>query len=348
MTHLSRPDEEAGSGAESRGATTGALLSSEQSATAARPLRCWSPAARTRLLRTVGAAWREWCEAWGVDADGQGGGEGESGNGARCEPAPDAGAHDPIADFATWQPADEGLWWALIPCPPAGAVRLPRTAGALSLVCRALFGEASASDPTVVSRGVRAESSSTMAAELARAAWEDWWSRLARTSAGAQLAPTSDASGQRSGVMGPWSGALVVTVPFCAHSLRLLLSGERVARMSGATSNLPERRTRPAGALTPVTRALAHRTARVHAELQRFELELGALATLRVGDVLRTTHAVDTAMTVSVAVDAHAGEVVCSGFLGKSGRWRAVELLRDPVPPHEPPASERERPNSDP
>jgi hypothetical protein len=348
MVHLSRLDAEASPGAAPRGPTKHALLSAEESAATARPLRCWNTAARAHLVGTIAECWRDWREAWGLDADAEGGAERGSTDEIRCESFVDARTNGPGPDMASWQPvggAGAGLWWALASVPADGAGgRSPRTATAPSLVCRALFGELSAGDAFVMPRGASAEGSLTMAAEIATAAWEDWCSRLAVSSGAMQIVPGSDAAGPASEVTGPWSGALVITVPFRGQAVMLLLSGARVAQLVSSAPGVAQAAgTGPAGGLIPIEHALAHRTARVYAQLQGFELELGSLATLRVGDVLRTTHSVDTGLTVSVAVDREGGEVGCSGFLGKTGPWRALELLRHPLPGTEQPTSEHER-----
>ncbi len=58
------------------------------------------------------------------------------------------------------------------------------------------------------------------------------------------------------------------------------------------------------------------------------ELDLGSLASLRVGDVVRTSHPLEVALKIRVEGAAgHAGVLPCAGFLGKVARARAVELL---------------------
>jgi hypothetical protein len=60
-----------------------------------------------------------------------------------------------------------------------------------------------------------------------------------------------------------------------------------------------------------------------------FELDLGALTSARVGDVLRTTHALEAPLVVSApGADGRSAHAICGAYLGKAAGARAVELLR--------------------
>jgi hypothetical protein len=109
--------------------------------------------------------------------------------------------------------------------------------------------------------------------------------------------------------------------------MRLLIPGEGVHRLVDRTTTEATPAHGPVGGLTPVARALAHRNTQLRATLHPFDLELGMLIDLRVGDVLRTDHGLDTPLHVNaVDGDERVGEPFCRGFLGKSGLSRAVEL----------------------
>jgi hypothetical protein len=113
--------------------------------------------------------------------------------------------------------------------------------------------------------------------------------------------------------------------------MALLVGAERAARFLGRPSTACDPKKSPQGSLTPVWQALARRTVRLRVETPPLELELCALTALRVGDVLLTSHTLDTPLAVSVHVGRRPGEPLCRGFLGRSGGIRAVELLPNEV-----------------
>lgn len=307
-----------------------ALLSREASASA-RALRSWSAGEKTRAADVVAAALRAWSSAWGVREAERGGSVVQA-----------FGGFDPerealLPDAEAWSPLPEGgpgLWVAS--GTGAGGRRLRAGgAGVLDVLATALFGEAAAAEIRVsraLSPGRAGDGrSSGVAADVVDRAWADWGRRL-RT-AGAPPVMRAEDAGSVDAALRAWSGALLVRVPWCGGDLLVLAAYERVARWAGGAS----RPVPPPGraSVVPLGRALAGGRARLRVSLLAFDLDLGALSALRVGDVLRTTHALDAPVALSVEVTGGAeGAPVCAGFLGRLGDRRAVELLSLP---HQPP-----------
>jgi hypothetical protein len=191
-------------------------------------------------------------------------------------------------------------------------------------LARALFGErrGAGSRPAEGDGGERALA--PLATEVADAAWDDLWSRLL----GAPPGAGGDAALWRA--LSPWSGALELALPWPGGTLALLAVAEVVEALTGpaapARSAAP-RLPRPASPW----KALAARTVLLEVQTEPFELDLGTLAALRVGDVIQTTHALDSPLAVAM----HGPEIpspvpVCAGFLGRAGDRRAVDLRRAP------------------
>jgi hypothetical protein len=268
-------------------------------------LRAWSAAVRTRVEDRVRAALGGWGEAWGV--------AGPPADAVRCEPLFDAATGRAARKPAQWHPlgdAARGIW-----CADAVAAHVAE-------IARALFA---------VPLGYGRSGASGMAGEIARAAWDDWAGRLSTALGDDPLAPLAETA-PGGDVLGPWSGAVVVAAPWCAASIALLVAGDRVARVAGEDG--PRSAQPHARGVTSVWRALAGRRARLHAELEPFELDLGAIAGLRVGDVVRTTHALEKPVAVQLdGLDGRHGSSLCEGFLGTSRGARAIELLPLPGPP---------------
>ena len=99
----------------------------------------------------------------------------------------------------------------------------------------------------------------------------------------------------------------------------------------GRTTLLIEVHAKPAlaataarAALTTVRSALQDQPIQIEVSLGSVELELGALRSLAVGDVLRLDRALDAGADVRVGGE----RVACAGFLGASEGRRAVALAR--------------------
>lgn len=301
------------------------LLSLEESARRARPLRCWNASERAQVAVGVSEVLRRWSDDWGLRVG--------RASEAKAVPGSASPAEDGLFESAEWRPLDAavvGLWVA-----GPSTARRPRgaetsMADLLSPVWRALFGEA----PEEAWPGPRAEeagetASSSIAAEIVRAAWTDWARRLASAIGAPEVGTGRESEGAPGpGNLSAFSGALRIATPWLGRDLSLLVSGDRVCRFLGrSTAGEAKRPTAVTGALTPVLDALERRRTRLSAQLLTFQLDLGALASLRVGDVLRTSHALDRPLSVNAAqADGVSGRPFCEGFLGKVGMARAVEL----------------------
>jgi len=298
----------------------------EETARGIRPLRAWSAADRGRVAAAAHGALVAFEQAWGIAADPGPGGRDAGAARIRCEPSSAAPRGGPAPGASGWHAlgdAAQGLWCAA-PAAPARS----GAAAFTSALARALFGAPRALSAGAGPGGGAADGRRApgLAAEVAQAAWEDWCGRLAGALGEGAGRPAQDRSAPVREPLGPWSGALALTLPWCGLELHVLVSGERVAGLLGP--GRPPSEARPAAALTPVWRAMAEEPARIRAELRAFELDLGALAALRVGDVVRTAHALETPLEVKLHARGGAPALaLCAGFLGRAGSARAIELL---------------------
>ena len=310
---------------------TATLLSPEQASSRGRPLRWWAGAERAGLARDVATATAAWRQAWGVV---------EAASAVSGQNADDAPADDGVscnappldADPAPWHPLGDaaGLWCRLSGRPGRTARDAPeRDAASLtSAIALALFGARAPGAAPLAAASWKGDDVATIAGEVAQEVWHDWCQRVAAALPEPSPHPTRSHAVAARELLRPGSGALAVTLRWCGATLTLLIAAERVARLVGpsaARSRAAAAPPRPA--LVSVSRALADRPVVVHARLESFELDLGTLATLRVGDVLRTTHPLDAPVdfTTGRASNNPAG-IVCAAFLGQAGGARAIEL----------------------
>jgi hypothetical protein len=215
----------------------------------------------------------------------------------------------PFEPEGRWLPHanGSGFWWQV-----AGRARgvadfeLARSELALELV-----GEAEAK--TAIARDVVGE------------AWRDLEQRLtASLGGGGASANEPPLRALRS----RWSGAVILAIPWWSAEIRILLAGECVERVLFPAGRAAPRK--PArGGLIPLSKAIASRPIRLEARLHRFELEIGALASLRPGDVLRTTHPLDGPLDVEVSGENRQSAVRWSGFLGHAATKRALDLVAE-------------------
>lgn len=293
------------------------------------PLRAWSASEKERLLSAVREAAQRWHEAWGVEP-----GEHRAGGPPESIQSPfDATASELGPSSSSWREAWPGLWWAFAPVGGHPALRAPggEETPHLASLSWALFGEPAISR-TLARKGQhdgRGAAPGALAEKVARAVWADWWGKLGEPLVGAGEADLDGA--ERSlpaGVWTTWSGSLLVTLPWLEGWLKLLVTGERVARIlrpDARAGGRPER----GAPLTPVWQAVSGREARLRVVMRAFDLELAALAGLRVGDVLQTTHRLDAPLAMTMDdCRGGAGEAVCAAFLGRAGTQRAVDLRR--------------------
>jgi hypothetical protein len=294
------------------------LLSAEESRRMARPLRGWSEDDQTLVAAALQALLDQWTNAWGLAA--------AEGNAVEILGCP---LEDDGWRTLSWSSLDEagaasGALWslrsgaagtALVPIP------LRRHRPALDALHMALFHEPppSASGP------------GRLADRLLRAAWTDWNKRLV------DLLPAERgvaATGAEAAALiaRPWSGALLARLPWCGLDMALLLTAELVAAF------LAKRRGRSAAArpvarapLVPLFQVVKDEGIALRVELAEMAVDLGTLAGLRQGDILRTSHRLDAPLLLTEP--GRAERVTrCTGHLGRQNEWRAIELLPHVAP----------------
>lgn len=293
----------------------GELLSLEESAIRSVPLRVWRAADLAGIGRQIAHMAGEWQRAWGLATETQS-------PDVRCESLTEIAARGGELGAVGWQAIDvsvHGVWWAM----------LSDNDSPVPLLSRALFGEPDGYGHLLKS-GEMDDADRSVAETVAGAAWADWCKRLGRYAA-SSAATLVERQGIRSvqDALSPWSGSLLVTIPWCGRSMSLLI-GRTVADklMHPSPSQVRTENEAASGGLVPVPSALSSRSTRLQIELATVEIDLGTLLSLQVGDVVRTDHALSEALIVThIATDEQDASPICKGFLGKSDGVRAVELL---------------------
>lgn len=285
------------------------------SADTARPLRWWSDKQLGEVALALENALRAWAQDWGLRQP-----HAEQ-DAVRCAMA-FSGADAP----SSWKPvalndaleAACELWWDMSAGGPG--------ADPVLLLVDALFN--TSVEPSALSAH---GSVSEMAAAAARAAWSDLWARVGQSLAVrvAITAPVMQADSlptlqPAAALFRPWSGAIVITLHWCAQEMRILLGGAEAAVLLAHEAPAEHAVAKP---LVPVWHAVAGGACTVRAELAPVELTLGAIKSLRVGDVVELSHPLDCPLVAKTAD----GGVLCKAFLGKLGERRAIELLTPPV-----------------
>jgi hypothetical protein len=194
-----------------------------------------------------------------------------------------------------------------------------------------LFGETEA-----LRHGAAAE---RMADRLADSAWADLGDALAAAldapASMAAVAPPAN-EGLPQALLRPWEGSLLVRLPWCGALLVLAIPGAVAAQWlqvqraamppeaARAQAKPQAHASRPAAVLE----ALAGARVAFDLRLASVEMSLGTLATLRVGDILCTTHDLETPLGLHTRNACDPDDLpVCAAFLGRHGSRRAIELL---------------------
>jgi hypothetical protein len=284
-------------------------------ALAARALRWWPASEMSRLAFAVHQALCAWAQDWGLQQPGP-----ADGGAVRCAVASDArtgaGRWQRLAPQGATGP-EKAIWWSLA---GSGGDLEP-----VALLTERLFGPAL--EPSALPMPGAIDG---VAAEVATSAWVDLWRGIgealgacvAVVAVEADLTMPSELMDE---LFCPWSGAVVVTLPWCGHELRVLLGSDAAARLFAPSK--PSVTPAPAPPLVPVWHAIATATSSLRAELAPVELTLGAIKGLRVGDVIELAHPLDRPLAAKTS----SGEVLCEAFLGRAGERRAIELLMPPV-----------------
>jgi hypothetical protein len=293
-----------------------ALLSPAESTARARPLRATTAADRARVAEAAAGAAAAWRRAW-------------AGTTARwdvpvlrCEPLADAVAAGSIPRAAGWRALDAaapGLWWTTAPLDPPPVTDRPEEArGPLRPLHLAIFGEVPEAAPPAPR---------SVAAEVVERAWADLLARLVA----ALGIPRPEQ--EPLDAPGAWSGDLVVALGWLDRELLVRVAGGAVVRLA-RRSAAPRAAPAPRTPLIPLASALRSHLVSVRVRLEPFDLDLGTVVGLRPGDVLRTSHRLDSALPVEL--DRSNGPPVHTGWaagLGKLGARRAIELVSAAEPP---------------
>lgn len=287
-----------------------------------RTLRYRRDEERVAIATAVADALRRWRADWGLLS------ANEAHENLRCA-CLDASEwkrrHDATFASTPWRLAGAdgdkaALWWAVVPPGLPGRLATPSTMLLAQLFdAHAGIVSASAHDARPI-RGI--------AQELADLALTDCAHALARVFRFEFDASSDEALNAMQSVpvacFEVWSGALVLSTPWCGGELRILIDDACASRLLGPRPASPAPNARPGrAALTPVLRGLDSEPIGLDVALNPFELELGMLSALRVGDVVRTTHRLDAPLTASTA----GGDVLSEAYLGRCGPARAAELL---------------------
>lgn len=265
----------------------------------ASPLRWWTAPQLDALASCLDAPWRQWLADWGLAPQG-------GGVAVQCMQAHEA--HDLAA-----------LQWELLGA-RSGAVAWIAVGSqhGPAAMHSALFGMPGQALKQPV-EGI--------AAEVAGAAWRDAQHRLAQA---LMLDEPAGVAPPPASLLKPWSGAVVATLSLRGAAVHAMLGAQTVQAWlvahGGGLATTTAARAKAAGNLEPVAQALAARVLPVRAELDGCEIGLGALQGLRVGDVVRLSHALDAPLRMVGPGREHLG----GGWLGQRAGVKAVELMRRP------------------
>jgi hypothetical protein len=176
-----------------------------------------------------------------------------------------------------------------------------------------------------------------LADDLVEAAWTDWCGRVAAAlGPGQGLAiPSASARAGLPALFGrPFSGALVLRIRWLGAPFLIAMGPSLVVGfLERHGPRAPEVRG-PAEPLVPVLEAARSLGFRLSVELAPVTIDLGTLATLRLGDTLRISHRIDAPLILAAPdfEEAH-GHGLPNACLGRQGPWMAVELLPKPPSP---------------
>ena len=274
---------------------------------AARPLRRWSADALERFAAAVAGALANDAARWGAGDALRGLADAASTLGAsRVVHAEDVEAASRPSDWTAL--SQHGAWWHLDGSP-------------VSRIGRALFGDGGGAAGTLDGR--------RLADELAGELWAGQLRALATLVANADGPVEADAPAK---AWGRWSGAVLVALPWCGATLQLLFLSAQVERVLAHGPRGEQRPRPPTTPTVPALRALADHGTRLAVRLDPFEIDLGSLVSLSVGDVLHVRHALDKPAQVCAAEAPVDAEPLCAGWLGRRGDALAVELARPARP----------------
>jgi hypothetical protein len=286
------------------------LMTLEESLAYARPLLRWSDAELREVAARVLGVVTLWGARWNTGAGCADGLRAAADVGA-SHAEDEAGALSGAAWQCCGDASPQGPWWTADADPAAA-------------FCQASFGPAS---PAAGAHGA------SVAAEAGRLGWTAW---LAAIDAPCRIDAEEALPAQESidAALRRWSGAVLVTLPWFGTRVHLLVVADGVRRLLRAPRPVHGRRASGASvALRTPLAAVGASPLRLRAQLDSFELDLGSLLSLRVGDVLHTQHALDRPAALSIADAAADAPPLCHAWLGRRGDALAVELIRSSANP---------------
>jgi hypothetical protein len=205
---------------------------------AVRPLRAWSTAQCAHIEQLFDGVLAEWLRAWSV---------GQEDVAAALVQVPSNAADESrhswtcITLISASTPAKTTLqpiqcWWTFASeenpssrkTNPPTSIRKDLTEQAMAATHTVLFADA-------------VTASSTLAAELTQAAWQDWWQRIATFLAGANASFKTDTTPSPMPEHRPWSGDLQIRLPWGQGYLYLALALLRHKLWEQGLARIPAR-----------------------------------------------------------------------------------------------------------
>lgn len=272
------------------------LLSLDESAQRAQPLRCWSAAqqdaVKSRFVALLCAWEEEWLPSKGI---------------------PDL--QDVKVGTVQVGRADSESSASWFYEDAQAQVPQRTTSAALAALTRRLFDF----DPLAL---VAMRNMPQITLAVAQAALDDWLERVRQALGATLLVERNGQERRQTSAAGAWSGSLDISLPWCDGVWLLSMPYPAVAMVLGS-ERAPPRAARPASSKpVPLERALERRRLQVRVVLDDTQLSLGQLRELRVGDVITLGHRLDA----PAALVAENGTRICDAWLGQLSGQVAVEL----------------------
>lgn len=280
-----------------------------------RALRWWTAPAMAQLHRQLEGGWAAWCNGWGFER-------------AAVACANACESSQAYSTVRHWQQVGaldgDGVWIGIPDADPAHWLQ------------QGTFAAGPERQLTPVARRVVTEAWQDLQREISRAL-------VPEAQAGVQAAVTLR-SALPAGHRLPWSGAVAGRLSVADGRLGALVVhvGPVVAAGHCVAARSMSAPAPTAARLTSVADALGHRQVMLDVHLGAAEIELGMLQSLRVGDVVVLSHALDEPASVRWTdteanagvntADRHRRTVLFEAHLGRLGPVKAIEA----VPPRTP------------
>lgn len=166
--------------------------------------------------------------------------------------------------------------------------------------------------------GTRSLAVESMAQETADACWSAALDAVRRA---LKLPPSTEDRAPEAGLLRPWSGAVCLELPCGDAYVNVLVNAPAVGALLAPAVASAARR--GATSMEPLLQAMSDRSMTLKVELRAFELGLGDLQDLQLGDIVPLQHALDRPLRVCLAD----GTPICDGYLGQRDGCKAIELV---------------------